>query len=307
MKPWMQSKRLRGWAMAAGVLLLLAVLAAWNWQGIRIWYHMDPVGPAYEIPAFDAQKAQSLSAERRTELERELFSELSGYGMWNGESRRYQGAEALEQRRQRWEEMAAEGAELAHLTLTVLPPGSFARDPRPTLKRLDAMAQGGDAAAMCLYGSIAFAMDPGVADWTAQQARGREWVIKGAELGHPDCLIRLGGWTMAGDLRPKDIKRGMNMVFEALRKGYDFGVGSLWLRARELNYVDLPSRKLMYCWSYLDSKYRNHEPDSSLDVYINSKAPLVERARLKQELDQLRQWHPSIEDCIQLTQQIFGE
>ena len=112
---------------------------------------------------------------------------------------------------------------------------------------------------------------------------------------------------MAGDLRPKDIQSGMNMIFEALRKGYDFGVGSLWLRARELNYVDLPSRKLMYCWSYLDSKYRNHEPDSSLDVYINSKAPVDERPALNQELDQLRQWHPCIEDCIQLTQKIFGE
>lgn len=307
MKPWMQSKRLRRWTIAAGVLLLLAALAAWNWQGIRIWYHMDPVGPAYAIPPLDAQKTQSLSAARRAELERELFSELSGYGMWNGESRRYQGAEALEQRRQRWEEMAAEGSELAHLALTVLPPGSFARDPRPTLKRLEAMAQQGDAAAMCLYGSIAFAMDPGVAVWTAQQARGREWVIKGAELGHPDCLIRLGGWRMSGYVAPADPKRGSEMIYEALRKGYDYYVGSLQSRAGELKLIDAPSRRLEYCWAYHQAKQSKYDPDLSMKVYINNEAPQQDRARLNQELDQLRQWHPSIEDCIQLTQQIFGE
>ena len=137
----------RWWALAAVVLLLTAALVAWNWQGICIWYNMVPIRGVDEFPTFDPQKAQGLSAERRAELERELFSEL---WMWNGGSRRYGPPNGRAERQQRWIEMAQEGSELAYLTLKVLPPDSFARDPRPTLKRLEEMAQHGNSAAMCL-------------------------------------------------------------------------------------------------------------------------------------------------------------
>eukprot|EP01031_Cornospumella_fuschlensis_P023130 gene23130-28113_t len=244
----------------SGSLLLTAALVAWNWQGICIFVNMVPIGeePPH-LGDFDRSKAQSLSAERRAELERELFSEL---WMWNGSSRRYGPPNGRAERQQRWIEMAQEGSELAYLTLKVLPPDSFARDPRPTLKRLEEIAQQGNAAAMCLYGGIVFQLPYGVVDWTPQEERGRLWVLKGAELGHPACLIRLGGWRMSGYIPPKDLKLGLEMTYQALRSGYDHGARSLWVRARELNFVDPPSRKLEYCWAYSLAKYEDSEADS---------------------------------------------
>jgi hypothetical protein len=296
-------QRTRRWRALAAVVLLLTAFAAWNWQGITIWYTMVPIRGVDELPTFDARKAQGLSAERRAELERELFSELR---MWNGGSRRYGPPNGRAERQQRWVEMAQEGSELAYLTFKVLPPDSFARDPRPTLKRLEEMAQQGNAAAMCLYGGIVFQLPFGVVDWKPQQERARYWTEKGAALGHPQCLIALGGWTMAGDMRPKDMKRGMNMVFEAIRKGYDHGASALWLPARELNFVDAASRKLEYCWAYNDAKYASYSADLAYRNNVNKASP-EHRLNLQRELNELRQWHPSIEDCIQLTQQLFGE
>ena len=305
MKHWMQSKRARRWLIAASALLLTAALAAWNWQGITIWYHMEPIWQEPpELVNFDRNKAQSLSPERRAELERELFSEL---WMWSGSSRRYGPPNGRVQRQERWIEMAQEGSELAYLTLKVLPPEGFARDPRPTLKRLEEMATQGDAAAMCLYGGIVFQLPYWAADWTPQEERARYWTEQGAALGHPECLIRLGGWRMSGYVLPADNKQGSEMIYEALRKGYDYGAGSLWLRARELNFVDPPSRKLEYCWAYRLAKYENSDADSFLKGYINNDSPAKDRPLLEQELGELRQWHPSIEDCIKLTQQTFGE
>lgn len=298
-------RRARYWLVAAALVLLGVALAAWNWQGIGIWYTMDPIAPAPpHLADFDHRKAQSLSAERRAELERELFSELR---MWNGSSRRYGPPNGRAQRQERWIAMAQEGSELAYLTLKVLPPDSFARDPRPTLKRLEEMAQQGDTAAMCLYGGIVFQLPYGKVDWTPQEERGRMWVIRGAELGHPDCLIRLGGWRMSGSVPPADNKQGSEMIYEALRKGYDYGAGTLWLRARELNFVDPPSRKLEYCWAYRLAKYEDSDADSFFKGHIRNDASAKDRPRLEQELDEIRQWHPSNEDCIQLTQQLFGE
>jgi hypothetical protein len=304
MKHWMQSKRARRWLIAAGALLLTAALAAWNWQGITIMYTMMPIGQVPpQLAAFDHSKAQSLSPERRAELERELFSEL---WMWNGSSRRYGPPNGRAERQVRWIEMAQEGSELAYLTLKVLPPEGFARDPRPTLKRLEEMAQKGDAAAMCLYGGIVFQLPYGNVDWTPQQARARYWTEQGAPLGHPECLIALGGWTMAGDMRPKDMKRGMNMVIEAIRKGYDHWVGSLKIHFEERGYDDPKNRHAHYCWAYQGAKYREAPADLTFVVYIN-KSPPDQRPALERELNELRQWHPSIEDCIQLTQSTLAE
>lgn len=305
MKRWMQSQRTRRWWMGVGVLLLTAGLVAWNWQGICIFVNMVPIK---EVPPqlgdFDRSKAQSLSAERRAELERELFSELR---MWSGESRRYQGLDARLKRQERWIEMAQEGSELAYLTLKVLPPDSFARDPRPTLKRLEEMATQGDAAAMCLYGGIVFQLPYWAADWTPQQTRARYWTEKGAALGHPECLIAIGSWTITGDTVPKDTKQGSEMIYAALRKGYGHGTAAFELRIEKLGFVTARSRRAHYCWSFQRAKYWAIEPDLSLRIYIRNEAPQHERSSIELELNQLRQWHPNIEDCIRLTQQLFGE
>ena len=297
-------QRTRRWWALAAVVLLLTAFAAWNWQGITIWYTMVPIRGVDEFPTFDAQKAQGLSAERLAELERELFSEL---WMWNGGSRRYGPPNGRAERQQRWVEMAQEGSELAYLTLKVLPPDSFARDPRPTFKRLEEMAQQGNAAAMCLYGGIVVQLPYWAADWTPQEKRARYWIEKGAAMGHPQCLIAVGSWTITGDTVPKDTKKGSEMIYEALRKGYEHGTAAFELRIEKLGLATAEGRRAHYCWSLQRAKYWEIEPGFSLRMYIRNKAPQHERSSLELELEQLRQWHPSIEDCIQLTQQLFGE
>jgi hypothetical protein len=305
MKHWMQSKRMRRWAIAASVMLLLAALAAWNWQGIRIWYHMAPIGDVFQVPPFDAQKAKSLSPERRAELERELFSEL---WMWSGSSRRFGPPNGRAERQARWIEMAQEGSELAYLTLKVLPPDSFARDPRPTLKRLEAMAQQGDAAAMCLYGGIVFQLPYWVADWTPQENRARYWTEQGAALGHPQCLIALGGRLMDGaDGYPKELRRGFEMVSEALRQDYIHGAWMFSSHSIARGFSELSDRKLIYCWDQQVARTRHEDADLNLKVNAHTDAPPEQRAALERELNELRKWHPSTEDCIKLTQETLGD
>lgn len=112
---------------------------------------------------------------------------------------------------------------------------------------------------------------------------------------------------MSGYIPPKDLKLGLEMTYQALRSGYDHGARSLWVRARELNFVDPPSRKLEYCWAYSLAKYEDSEADSFFEGYIRNEAPPQDRLVLEDELNQLRRWHPNIEDCIKLTQKLFGE
>lgn len=306
MTPRLQSQRARRWLIAWGSLLLTAALVAWNWQGICIFVSMVPIGeePPH-LEDFDRSKAQSLSAERRAELERELFSEL---WMWNGSSRRYGPPNGRAERQQRWIEMAQEGSELAYLTLKVLPPDSFARDPRPTLKRLEEMAKQGDAAAMCLYGGIAFQLPYWAADWTSQHKKARILMEKGAELMHPHCLIALGGRLMDGtDGYPKEPKRGTEMIFEALSQGYLHGAWMLSTYSLAIGLHTPTDRRLNYCWDFQVSKTRHEDADLNLKVNSHTDAPPDQRPTLERELNELRQWHPRIEDCIRLTQQTFGE
>ena len=294
--------RIISWRTAGAGLLLIAALAVWNWQLLTIWWS-TPVWRQSPLPEFDASKAQTLSAQRRAELERELFGEL---WMWNTQSRRYQEPESLGKRRQRWLEMSAEGYELAHLTLQVLDPGDPPHNPLPTFKRLEELAQQGDAGAMCLYGGIAFQLPNWAVDWTPQRKRAREWMEKGAKLGHPQCLITVGAWLMAGgDDYPKDIKLGISMTLMGVEKGYDNSVGSLVRRFQERGLNDASNRRNYYCWAYHESKYRDSPPELGLEVYAR-KSSSNGQPGLAQELSQLRQWHPDIQECVALTKIAFG-
>jgi TPR repeat protein len=303
MKRWMESPSRRRWVWAGTILVLVAALIAWNWQTLLIWATMVQ-DRAQPLPAFDAGKAQRLSAERRAELERELFSEL---WLWDTQSRRYQMPNGLKEREQRWKAMAEEGYELAYLTLQVFEPSTgHTHNPLSVLERLDELASKGDSGAMCLYGGIVWRLPVWVVDWTPQHEQAHKWMLKGAELRHPQCLIMVGAGHMSGNVLPKDLKRGLEMVFEAIHKGYGHGVISLWLRAKQLELVDTKSRRLEYCWAYHAAKYRFSDADLSLEVHISKLSP-EKRPALERELEQLRQWHPSVHDCIQLTKQSFGE
>lgn len=292
------------WLMLGASAALALTLISWNWQSLIVWATLAQPR-ANPLPAFDAAKAQHLTAQRRAELEIELFREL---WMWNTESRRYQMPNGLKEREQRWLAMAGEGYELAHLTLQVFEPGvGRTHNPLPALERLDELARQGDAGAMCLYGGIAFQLPIWAVDWTPQWKQSREWVEKGAALRHPQCLIALGGRFISGaDGYPKQANRGSEMLFDAIRKGYIHGAKELWVNFVHQGLDKPINRRLEYCWSYHVAKNRFSEADLALKVHAHTDAPPEQRPALEDELNQFRQWHPSIEECIELTQKSLG-
>ncbi len=288
------------------VLLLMGIgLIWWNQQTLRIWaYFVHPFATPQVF--FDAGKAATLSAERRTELERELFNEVY---LWNDQSRRYNGPQGLAQREARWRTMAAEGYELAYLTLKVFEPSTVqVHNPLPVLKRLDELARQGDAGAMCLLSAISYRLPsrPGI-DWSEQRSLARYWMQKGAALGHPDCYIQLGGRLRAGSAGfQQDMARGTDLLIKALRSGYLRAAVSFWGPVEERGLDGVRHRQLVYCWGFQAAKYWFSDADLSLVVYRN-KAPPERRASLEEELNQLRQWHPEIEECIELTNAVQEE
>lgn len=293
------------WLSLGASTALALTLISWNWQSLLVWATL--VQPrANPLPAFDAVKAQRLSVELRAELERELFREL---WMWKTESRRYQMPNGLKEREQRWRAMADEGYELAHLTLQVFEPGvGRTHNPLPVLERLDELARQGDAGAMCLYGGIAFQLPIWAVDWSPQWKQSREWMEKGAALRHPQCLIAFGGRLTAGvDGYPLQVKRGSEMLFEAIRKGYIHGAEELWVYFVQQGLDKPINRQLEYCWSYHAAKNRFSDADLLLKVYSHNGAPSEQRPALARELDKFRQWSPSIEECIELNQKTLGK
>lgn len=229
--------------------------------------------------------------------------------MWNTSSRRYNGPQGVMQRERRWQDMADEGYELAHLVLTVFEPGvRRVHNPVPVLTRLDELARQGDAGAMCLMAAIVMQLPKSVGfDWSPYVERERVWAQKGMELGHPECLAIVGGRLVFGsDGMPKDPRRGMDMMFKAFREGYTFWVGISWMHIRERDLAERSNRRLLYCWQYHDAQQRFIEPETSFKVYLQYKAAAAQRELLMSELEGLRQWHPTIEECIDLTRQVPG-
>ena len=296
--------RRRKWS-AIGFMLLLAVgLAWWSEQNIRIWASFE-LWRQMPLPDFDASKTANVSQEQRAEWEQELFAEVN---RWNDHSRRYHGPSGTLERELRWRTMAEEGYELAHLALMVFEPSSGRMQrPLPALKRLDELARLGDAGAMCLYTTIAMKLpERGGIDWSPQKAQARFWMQKGAEIGHPACLIHLGARLQSGFTGfVQDVPRARAMLFSALRAGYLDAAGALWFFFENAGLSDPRNRRLTYCWGYQAAKIRYSDADLSLQVYLNEASPPL-RQSLESELRDLRMWHPSLEECIELTNQSEG-
>jgi hypothetical protein len=299
-----KTARRRKWSAIGLVLLLVIGLAWWNEQNIRIWASFE-LWRQMPLPDFDSRKATKLSQERRAEWERELFTEVT---MWNDQSRRYHGPSGTLERELRWRAMAKEGFELAYLALMIYEPSSGRMQrPLPALERLDELARQADAGAMCLYTAIATKLpERGGIDWASQEARARFWMQKGVELGHPACLIQLGARLQSGiDGFVQDVPRGRAMLYQALSFGYLGAAGTL------RNYFDAQgldsarNRQLVYCWGYQAARIRFTDADLFLRVHRN-RAPSEQRPLLEYELREFKKWHPVIEECIDLTNQIQG-
>lgn len=285
-----------------GILLASFVLIAIiNWQWINVFWR-SPLSRQSELPVFDVKNATKLSHQRRAELERELFSEMH---LWNYQSRRYSGPNALEERRLRWVQMASEGYELAHLALQVFEPGSPVHNPLPALRRLEELANKGDSGAMCLFVAITYRLPNEMADWTRQRRMAEEFFERGAELGHPQCLIFKGARMMDKYAwNQDDVKAGSRLIMNAINKGYTHGAEQLWVVAAYNDLSKKINRQLEYCWGAIAGETSLISAGQASRVYAQSSdvlRPVVER-----ELLEFGGWKPSLLDCERLTENVIG-
>lgn len=302
---WLRNRR-RLRHVILGLLLALAATGIWSQrETILLWAYFAPIKPT-QLPPFDEEKAAALSAERRADLERELFTEVY---LWNTDSRRYNGPEALNQRERRWREMADEGFELAYLTLTALEPSAMLKhSPLPALRRLNELAKQGDSGAMCLIPNIVLRLPSwGNIDWTQHREQARLWMQKGVDAGHPECMIWLGGRLLLGsDEFARNIPQGMKLLTSAIHMGYMHAAGTLGHYFEvEYGLEDGRNRRRIYCWDYQSAKNDFHDPDLSIRVYRNQARP-EQREALAREIQELRSWHPAVEECFDLSQQTSG-
>jgi len=291
-----QAPRRHVWRWLLAILVLLLALGTlWFGWLVRFPWHLE---------SFDSAKAAQLTPERRAAYERELFSEVlhwfdptTSYPTW--EPNYYL------PREQRWLEMANDGFELAHIALRVVQPGAGVKyNAGPAFKRLEELAEQGDQGAMCMMQSIRLIASP--RDVTPQiDERARHWMVKGAELGHPECLLMQGGRLLVGsDSQPRDPERGKALIFESIRKEYTHGSGMLAQYFREQGFRDFSDVKRVYCWRTWGSKvYKVMEPLESVRHSIQQDAPIEKRAEFLQQLNGLRDWDPAVEECVALSRE----
>jgi hypothetical protein len=277
------------------LLLLLGLLVV---LGACTPRQPEPTPPPLRpgIKAFDASQAKQMSAERRAALEQELFSELQ---VWNMGSRQYPDQAGIAAREQRWQAIADEGLELAHITLTVLEPRTGrAHELTPAIKRLEVLAEQGDAGAMCLIDRLVN-VTAAQLDWKQYEATARKWLERGAELGHPECLITMGAKLLAGVGYPKDTKRGLDMEFQARRAGYSHDVGSLVIHYRSKGFERADNLQRLYCWMSISNQSRFRDPIERLTFQMRKEsADLLERNG--EALRELSKWTPNLQDCVNL-------
>lgn len=291
-----QPQRRLLWRWLLAILVLLVALGT-LWFG---WLVRFP----WHLKSFDSTKAAQLSPQKRAAYEQELFSEVLH---WFRPTQRYPTWEPnyYLPREQRWLEMANDGFELAHIVLRVVQPSAGVKyDAGPVFKRLEELAEQGDQGAMCMMQSMRIIASP--RDITPQIAeQTQQWVRKGAELGHPECLLILGSQLlMDSDHQPRDTQRGKALIFESIRKGYVHDSGVMAQFYEEQGYRDFEDVKRVYCWRIWGAKvYRAMEPMKSVRYSVEQDAPAALRADLLNQLNELREWNPAIEECVALSQE----
>lgn len=185
MNPWINGGRKLKWFFIALLLLGLGLIG-WHLQHhIRQWDPLVWIAGAPR-PAFDISRAAAMSEQRRAQLQSELFS---GLYVWTNDRERYPDSHSNAEIDRRWQAMADEGYELAHLALSLYEPdGTYAHHPLPALQRLGELAQQGDVGAICLI-ARAINHQPGVVrvEVGRQYMFEHNWMQKGVRLGHPRC------------------------------------------------------------------------------------------------------------------------
>lgn len=255
--------------------------------------HATPI----DLPLFDSGKAAALTPQKRAALEQKLFGELSH---WNEVSRQYPTPADIAKREQRWLAMANEGLELAMLTLEVLRPSvSEVQEPSGSLRRLEYLAEQGAAGAMCLLPLLSLAANFRY-DLEDRFLQSRQWMKRGAALGHPACQSALGGrLLMLSGGEPNNVRKGWPLLAAAAKAGHLENVGMLVFHLEGQGFQTSKAVKRLYCWLSVEPQT---EPDVAIEmtkliVGVDAVARSTERSS---QLDVLRHWHPEAKDCVAL-------
>ncbi|WPH13481.1 SEL1-like repeat protein [Variovorax paradoxus] len=289
----MRERRSPAWpALLAGVLFF-AACAMLVYESTREYF------PRGDLRAFDTRRAELLSAERRAEYERELFSELS---QWNRLSRTYPTEADIGQRERRWRQLADEGLELAHIALQVLQPdGRFVYPLEKPMNRLLALAERGDTGAMCLMTVLVSQVKN--SRWSAQHSEvARKWLLRGAERGHPECQLQLGRRLILGiDGATKDAKRGLALELTARRSGYAHDVDGLVSHFQQRWSTDPADLTRLYCWLSIDAQSRLTDGPQNMLRLLRVEAQRNDSEELMHLANQLENSRFSLQACVDLS------
>jgi hypothetical protein len=281
-------------------LLLIIALPTLCLTGVLAYELNREHMPRLDLPTFDAVKAAKLTPEKRAAYEQELFSELQ---QWNRGSRKYPTLADIGRREQRWQAMADDGFELAHITLSVLKPeGGLVYSLSGPMRRLEELAKQGDAGAMCLMpGLVNVTADK--TDWRKYQVIYQNWLVRGAELGHPECQKALGGRLLRGvSSFERDVHRGLDLIFAARRAGYAHDAGALILHYQAKGYSDPANVRRLYCWRVIYSQFWFGDMEDVVLQNLEAEAKRSRRSDLQALYEELKERKFSLQDCINLGQ-----
>jgi hypothetical protein len=258
--------------------------------------------PRLDLPTFDERKAAELSPAKRAAYEQELFSQID---LWNIGSKHYPDAEGISRREARWKEMAAEGFELAHITLRVLRPSNGTTySLRWPAKRLQLLAERGDVGAMCLM--VRLVNQAAIKqDWRPYASTAKKWLDEGARLQHPECLLARGERLMAGSADyAQDVRAGLAEVVAGLRKGYSHGADALIPYFKGQGFADRENVKRLYCWSSIADQFWTGDKyltrTGVLISQLQQQLPPPDAKDWQQFIETLRESKYSVNDCINL-------
>jgi hypothetical protein len=254
--------------------------------------------PRLDLPTFDAAKAAKLTPEKRAAYEQELFSELQ---QWNRGSRKYPTLADIGRREQRWQAMADDGFELAHITLSVLKPeGGLVYSLSGPMRRLEELAKQGDAGAMCLMPGLVgrASLKQSIEDYRNTY---RVWLERGAQLAHPECQTHLGRRLIVGtDGFVKDTKRGLDLEFMARHSGYAHDVGALIQYFQAKGYGDTANVRRLYCWRQIDARSWITDAPERLLEDLKREALHSRKAELLALHEELLSTQNTLQDCVEL-------
>ncbi|MDQ3272846.1 MAG: hypothetical protein M3Q12_11870 [Pseudomonadota bacterium] len=254
--------------------------------------------PRLDLPAFDKTKVVKLPPDKRAAYEQELFSELQ---QWNRGSRKYPTVADIARREQRWQAMADDGFELAHITLSVLKPvGGLIYSLAGPMKRLEELARQGDVGAMCLMPGLVgkASLKQSVDQYTATY---EHWMQRGVELKHPECMKSKGGQLLRGVPGvARDVRRGLELQFAARRAGYAHDVGALILHYQDKGYDDPANVRRLYCWLQIEDTFWIAQAPQRLLADLKQRVMQNNRPELLTLQNELQGKQNTLQDCVEL-------